>query len=86
MGLSPEDFASNDAPLALWPDNLPALTLFSSLTTQWRVGFNGATGLDYNVLPTVLRLHGIQRAEWPAMFDDIRAMEAEALKTMSNKE
>lgn len=86
MGLSAEDFAGNDAPLGLWPDSLQAITLFSALSTQWRISFNGPTGLDYNVLPTVLRLHGIHRRDWPAMFDDIRAMEAEALKTMSKKE
>ncbi len=86
MGLAPEDFASNDQPLAIWPDNLPALSLFSSLSTQWRIGFNGPTGLDYGVLPTVLRLQGIPRSDWPAMFDDLRVMEAEALKTMSKKD
>ena len=86
MGLSPEDFAGNDQPLPVWPDNLPSLTVFASFATQWRTGFNGPTGLDYNVMPTVFRLHGIARTRWPEMFDDIRAMEAEALKTMSKKE
>jgi hypothetical protein len=86
MGLSPDDFAANDQPLAIWPDNLPSLTVFASLATQWRAGFSGPTGLDYNVMPTVFRLHGIERSRWPEMFDDIRAMETEALKTMSKKE
>lgn len=56
--------------------------VFEHLTTQWRVGFAGATGLDYGVLPSVLRLLGMPRVEWPCLFKDIRVMERGALHHM----
>lgn len=31
----------------LWPCNVPAWEAWQSVQTQWRVGANGATGLDY---------------------------------------
>lgn len=53
------------------------------MSSQWRTGMNGPTGLDYNALPTVLRLVGIARSEWSDIFDCIRVMEGEAMKVMS---
>ncbi|WP_267911630.1 DUF1799 domain-containing protein [Citrobacter cronae] len=50
------------------------------MATQWRVGASGATGLDYNVLPWVFELHGVEDAA--ACMADIRIMESEALKVM----
>lgn len=43
----------------------------------------GATGLDYGVLPSVLRLLGIPRGEWPALFEQLQIIESEALTIMS---
>ncbi len=40
----------------------------------------GATGLDYNVLPWVMRLHGVE--DEAAALSDIRVMEQAALKIM----
>jgi Phage related hypothetical protein (DUF1799) len=53
--------------------------VFLAMQTQWRTGMAGATGLDYAALPAVLRLTGLPRAQWPQVFDDLRAMEGEAL-------
>lgn len=66
----------------VWPDNWLALSVFNSLSTQWRIGMAGPTGLDYGVLPDVLRLQSIPEAEWPILFQSIRAMEGEALAVM----
>ncbi|WP_370651373.1 DUF1799 domain-containing protein [Enterobacter cloacae complex sp. ECL404] len=52
----------------------------SSLATQWRVGASGATGLDYNVLPWMFELHGVEDAA--ACMADLQIMESEALKVM----
>jgi hypothetical protein len=52
------------------------------MLSQWRTGMAGATGLDYGVIPTVLRLVGIPRAEWPGCFEDLRVMEDAALHQM----
>lgn len=81
MGLRPEDFDSEHM-CEVWPDNWLAVTIFDAISTQWRVGPGGAYGLDYSVLPLVLRLRGVPRAEWPELFECIRVMESEALATM----
>lgn len=51
--------------------------------TQWRVGPGGAIGLDYGVLPSVMRLTGVPAKERAAIFQDVRVMEAEALAVMA---
>lgn len=66
----------------VWPDVMDAALVFEAMSTQWRVGTGGPCGLDYGVLPSVLRLHGLPRARWRDLFDDVRVMEAEALRTM----
>lgn len=66
----------------MWPDNWTAVLVFESLSTQWRVGMSGPTGLDYAVLPTVLRLAAVPRAEWADTFECIRVMEVAALEKM----
>lgn len=66
----------------IWPENLQAYKAFSALATQWRVGMASATGLDYNAIPTVLRLQGVPRADWPDLFEDLRVMESAALSAM----
>lgn len=52
------------------------------MSTQWRSGFGGPTGLDYGALPSVLRLQGVPRADWSDTFECIRVLEAEALRVM----
>ena len=62
----------------VWPDNVPTLNVFVAMSTQWRVGNNGATGLDYAALPVVEDRVGIR-----ADFDGLRAMEEAALAQMA---
>jgi len=52
------------------------------MSTQWRVGGFGATGLDYNVIPMVAKSLGIRKKEISEILPDLRVMEAEALKVM----
>lgn len=68
----------------IWPENFESVDLFSQLSTQWRVGFNGKTGLDYNVLFRLLDEMNVSSAAWREFFADIRIMEAEALESMRN--
>ena len=74
-----------NAEYQVWPENMPAINLFSTLSTQWIVGSGGPTGLNY--IPLFNRLDRLklteQAYEW--MFDDIRAIEAEALSIMNKK-
>jgi hypothetical protein len=69
----------------IWPDNLPAVNVFIAMQTQWRVGMGGATGLDYGVLPSVMRLTGIPRREHQEVFQSIRILEDAALEQMRKK-
>ena len=75
----------DDASVGIWPDNVAATNVFVAAITQWRTGYRGATGLDYNVLPTVFRLTGISRVEWPDTFECVRVMESEALCFMAEQ-
>ena len=79
-GLTEDDFGGG---AEIWPENLPAYEAFNAMATQWRVGMGGATGLDYGAIPVVLRLQGVPRADWPALFADLRTMESAALQAMS---
>jgi hypothetical protein len=59
--------------------------VFVAMSTQWRVGMSGPTGLDYNALPTVLRLTGAARGDWADLFEAVRVMEDAALEKMREK-
>lgn len=83
-GLVLDDLDS--AEFGVWPDNLPAVNVLVAMNTQWRTGYGGATGLDYNVLPSVFSLVGIPRGDWPDTFECVRVLESEALKVMSEKD
>ena len=52
------------------------------MSTQWRIGAVGAVGLDYNVVPLVMRMIGIPASERPGLFESLRTMEETALATM----
>jgi hypothetical protein len=73
-----------DDAVELWPDNLLAVNVFIAMSTQWRTGAVGATGLDYSALPAVFRLVGVPRALWTDTFECLRILEGEALRTMSD--
>ncbi|HEY1138773.1 MAG TPA: DUF1799 domain-containing protein [Lysobacter sp.] len=77
FGLTRDDL--DDADVEILPDNLKAVNAFVAMTTQWRVGASGVTGLDYTSLPLVFRMQRVPFAEQPDTFESIRVMEAEAL-------
>lgn len=83
-GFTPADYETED--FELWPENMPAIRLFSSLQTQWRVSMNGPSGLDYNVLFTRLDRLKLSDQDHEWMFDDIRAIESEALAIINKKD
>jgi hypothetical protein len=61
----------------------PSFLVFQAVSTQWRTGFGSATGLDYNVLPWLMRVHGIE--DEATVLHDIRIMEKCALTIMHKK-
>jgi hypothetical protein len=86
-GLEPEDCTTPNADgvyydlgdkawrCQIWEENWPALQLYLRLHTQWRVGFNGAVGLDYNVLFHELDRMGMERDAYDDLFGSIRVIE-----------
>lgn len=70
----------------MWPENEPATNLFSSISTQWRVGVAGACGLDYNVLFARMGRMKLDDAQHDQLFSDIRVIESEALSIMNKKD
>ncbi|MFZ6801926.1 DUF1799 domain-containing protein [Undibacterium sp. Di24W] len=79
-GLTPEDYAGEAIPV--FEDNEPVWLLFISLRTQWRVGTNGNTGLDYNVLYKKLDRMNLDDEEYSQMEYDISILEYAALEEM----
>lgn len=80
FGLSKEDMP--DEAVEVFPDNWDAFLVFDGMSTQWRTGAVGATGLDYNVIPLVAKSIGVRKKELGSILQDIRVMESEALKVM----
>jgi hypothetical protein len=78
LGLTAADFPKIE--VGVWPENWPALTVFDAMSTQWRMGPAGPTGLDYGPLPWVMDTRGIPKKDRASVFDDVRVMELAALE------
>lgn len=70
------------AGIEVWEEHLSAIDLFHAMGTQWHTGMSGPTGLNYQALPFLLRLHGAPRADWRQLFEDLQVLEGAALKEM----
>lgn len=69
-----------DSEIRLWPENVDSWVHWLQLQTQWRVGFDGRTGLDYAGVRAYLDELGPSAGpERASLFQDIRACESEAL-------
>lgn len=81
-GLKPSDYPEQT--IDIWPAHVNAYRLFAQVTTQWRVGLNGATGLDYSAVLSVLdRTHADKTAdERMDIFRDMQVIERGALTEM----
>jgi hypothetical protein len=55
------------------------------MSTQWRTGACGATGLDYTSIRDVAGFLGFTRVQATDIFPDLRVMEAEALRVMAEQ-
>lgn len=83
FGLTKADVAVT---VEIWEENYPSFMVFNALGTQWRYSMSGVTGLDYNVIPNVLRMLKIKREDWSQIFDDIRTMESVAIAEINKKD
>nr|WP_245759001.1 DUF1799 domain-containing protein [Xenorhabdus koppenhoeferi] len=78
FGFVPEEYD-----VEVWPDVWESYLAFSAMRTQWRVGMNGATGLDYTPLNQVMDYLNIK--DRATVFNDIRVMEMKSLEVMHKK-
>ena len=84
FGFSESDF---DKVVEIWPENVAAVNLFSSLQTQWRTGGMGSPcGLDYGVLFHMMDRMKLSPADYKIMEEDIRVLELAALTAMNKKD
>lgn len=70
-------------PVGIWIDNLATVNTFIAMSTQWRIGPVGATGLDYGPLQSIMRTIGVPLKERADVFDGLRIMEDTALEVMA---
>ena len=83
-GLRPEDFG--DESFEIWPENDDSISLFSSVSTQWRMGAGGPTGLDYVALFARMDRMKLDDQTHERLFQDIRVIESEALSILNNRD
>lgn len=83
-GFTPADYETDD--FEIWPDNIRAINLFTTLQTQLRTGGMGPTGFDYNVYFSRMDRMKLSEQEFEWLFDDIRTIESEALNAINKKD
>jgi len=85
FGLCTDDPVDEGLP-GICPQNWQAVKVFVSLETQWNVSFSGhRVGIGYASIPPVLEMMGIERGEWPDLFESIRIMESAAMSAWERK-
>lgn len=78
------DYEGEDAEEIIFDESMmQSWDVYCAMATQWRVGMNGATGLDYNVLTFLFRVYNVTEEEM--VLNDIRILEAKALEMMNAK-
>lgn len=96
IGVSEEDIATLQAELdpvapevdcEVHEDCWASVMFFAALETQWRWVAGGMargerTGLDYTAVLATMQMRGMRQKQRPALLDDVRAMEREALRVM----
>jgi hypothetical protein len=84
-GFTPDDYEDED--FQVWPDNIRAINLFTTLQTQLKTGgMGGAMGFDYNVYFNRMERMKLSEQEYEWLFDDIRVIESEAITAMNKKD
>jgi len=89
FGLVREAPPQQDEPFRVYAFNWPTLTVFWATWNQWRKVLIGKTvvrdSMDWAQVESAMNLSGIKRAQRPAIFERLRALEAEALKVLGGK-
>ena len=68
----------------MWPENWDAFQVFMIMRSQWRIGMNGRTGLDYGVAFRLMdEMHLDDKMD---VLDRLRVMEFAALDQMNESQ
>lgn len=82
IGLLRED-VEDMSDFEVWPESWLPFQVFAEVSTQWRVGAGGPTGLDYTQVRWVMDL---MKVEEPLdTLHAVQVMESSALRKMSEK-
>lgn len=82
-GFTPEEYEGDF--VEVWPENWQAYTLFTFLSSQWRMGMGGPTGLDYSVMYRRLDDLEVPKEDREELINSIRTMEFAALEYMDEQ-
>jgi hypothetical protein len=77
-----EDPDDDPKSFGILPENVDALNWFLQMQTQWRVGMNGLTGMDYGVFLQWAKEEGVKRFDRVWLLSDLRMMEREYLHSL----
>lgn len=69
----------------IWHENWDAWQTFLACGTQWAVGLQGATGLNYTALESVMRMRCIPPEQQPEIFEKVRLIETGVLKAFAKQ-
>lgn len=82
FGLAVEAPEEEPESFGILPENIEALNWFLQMQTQWRVGMNGLTGMDYGVFLQWAKEEGVKRLDRVWLLGDLRMMEREFLNSL----
>lgn len=78
-----EKGARPDGELRVLRANWLALRVFLAQAKRWRhLPMGGLAGLDATQIESTLRLMGVRRKEWPALFEQLLEMEGAAVEVI----
>lgn len=85
LGYELEDYETEE--LEVWPDNWPAIQLFTRVMRRMRYpGIGGPpTGLIWGEVYPLLDRMGLTENEWDSLARDVEVMEAEACSALSEQ-
>lgn len=69
----------------VFEENWEVLMLFLRVSTQWRIGMAGPTGLDHGVTLGLLSLYSVEESKRVELFEGVRIMEDAALDEMARR-
>lgn len=82
IGLTRED-VTETSDFEVWPENWVPFQVFSEVSTQWRMGPGGPTGLDYGEVRWVMKLLKVKNPY--RVLQAIQVLESSALRVMAKR-